>query len=400
MVPPPHRGWNSLLAIASHLLEQGFSAPFLLTWWSRRIADEQVTWAIADLVEEAHGVLATAGEQRFDVVVPFVSAGKAIPVREWMNAADTARWIEEHKLPSIRQNGALRLEITAKDAFAAVEEATVVADRLHSRGTVMGGGGLVPHSHAWVAGQPDPIVLRHGRNVHLGALGRLGNPLDPAPLPLIDAALALVAPLQRQQPTAAVAGAWAALESLLTGPGELGNVAAADRMAALVACSLPRAELTRLARAHMSTGQDQLATDLQAASSNRQRCRILLDALGQDRPVHVPTGSHRAALVRVREIQAKPLLTLDRVRGYLTGAFRRLYLHRNLVLHGAVFTERPAALRNTLDIAAPLIGAGLDRIVHAWLERGERPAVLAGKAEVRLALVGQPGERGLLDLLE
>jgi hypothetical protein len=57
----------------------------------------------------------------------------------------------------------------------------------------------------------------------------------------------LVEPLDAQPPSAAVAGGWAAIEALLTGPGDRDQrMLAGDRMAALVACSFPRAELTTL----------------------------------------------------------------------------------------------------------------------------------------------------------
>jgi hypothetical protein len=77
---------------------------------------------------------------------------------------------------------------------------------------------------------------------------------------------------------------------------------------------------------------------------------------------------------------------------------RRLYRTRNIVLHGG--STQGAALKAALRVAAPLVGAGLDRITHAMLIEGLAPLDLAARAEVGLKLVG--GETGLsvVDLLE
>lgn len=170
----------------------------------------------------------------------------------WLTAAGAAKWADDRGLPAVRQNGALRLVVRVMDPLAAVADAADAADRLHARGTVLGGG-LVPHTKAWVDGVPAAVPLRRGRGVHVGALERVGHRLDPTDVPVVDAAM----------------------ESLLMGPGEQENVSAADRRAALVACSLPRAELTRLARAHASTTNDALAQQLnalRATGSAAPRC--------------------------------------------------------------------------------------------------------------------------------
>jgi hypothetical protein len=79
-------------------------------------------------------------------------------------------------------------------------------------------------------------------------------------------------------------------------------------------------------------------------------------------------------------------------------ALRRLYRTRNLILHGGA--TQSVALAASLRTAAPLVGAGLDRIVHAAYAEGLAPFDLAARAEVTLSLVD--GETGLsvVDLLE
>jgi len=68
------------------------------------------------------------------------------------------------------------------------------------------------------------------------------------------------------------------------------------------------------------------------------------------------------------------------------------------VLHGG--STQSVALNATLRTAAPLVGAGLDRIAHAYLVNGVTPLDLAAKAELRLSLVGERDAPSLTDLLE
>lgn len=88
--------------------------------------------------------------------------------------------------------------------------------------------------------------------------------------------------------------------------------------------------------------------------------------------------------------------------GDVTGAFRialrRLYRTRNIILHGG--TTQGVALEASLHTAAPLVRAGLDRIVHAAYAEDLDPLDLSARAEAALQLVN--GETGLSadDLLE
>ncbi|MFI1769158.1 hypothetical protein ACH41H_45005 [Streptomyces sp. NPDC020800] len=94
-----------------------------------------------------------------------------------------------------------------------------------------------------------------------------------------------------------------------------------------------------------------------------------------------------------------PRNQLNEVNKAFRIAMRRLYRTRNIVLHGGGATQG-VALDASLRTAAPLLGAGLNRIVHASYIEGLDPLGLAARAEVALQLVD--GETGLaaVDLLE
>lgn len=104
-----------------------------------------------------------------------------------------------------------------------------------------------------------------------------------------------------------------------------------------------------------------------------------------------------AAVHRMYRVVTNPKAELATAASIFGIAMRRLYRTRNIVLHGG--STQGVALKAALRTAAPLVGAGLDRITHAALVEGLAPLDLAARAEVGLQLVG--GETGLrvVDLL-
>ena len=213
----------------------------------------------------------------------------------------------------------------------------------------------------------------------------------------IHAAIELLAHLQVSSSGAAVAGGWAAIEALLSEPSD--RAGAAERLAMLVACSFPRAELTRLSYV---LARKSLSAELRSANANQTRCDIAASAITEGR-INSSTlpPSDRAALVRMLELLSNPAATLDTVCDYATIAFRRLYRQRNLVLHWG--RTDGVALQASLRTAAPLVGAGIDRIIHAHYVDRLPPLQLVARAKVSMATVGTksgPVCTRLLDLYE
>ncbi len=95
---------------------------------------------------------------------------------------------------------------------------------------------------------------------------------------------------------------------------------------------------------------------------------------------------------------ANPFKELGDVRLVFAGVLRRLYRQRNIVAHGG--TTAAVALDAALRTAAPLVGAGLDRVVHAALTLRVEPLDLAARAENSLALVSDPLGPAVTGLLE
>lgn len=203
-------------------------------------------------------------------------------------------------------------------------------------------------------------------------------------------------PTNGTRPSSAVAGGWAAIEALLTGPGDHERVHAADRMASIVACSFARAELTSLSYQLEEQG-DAIGDQLRNCASNRDRCEVLAKLIQAGNPPRFPKDSDSAALARITSLLREPWRVLRDVENHISTCFRRLYRHRNIVLHGG--KTDAIGLRSCLRNAAPLVGAGLDRVAHGWFVDRIHPLELAARARVRLDALGTGSRTSALDLL-
>jgi hypothetical protein len=401
--------------IASHLLDLGFSASYLKSWTRSLIwQDANAEHIAASAVDHAD-----RAPQTYEVLI----ALDGIPHRALAELVDTWRskrqvieWLAAHEFDTvgIRNGGGFAYSFQAQDPYMAAEQARQMLERMIARSSFLrsGRGGVTPLPQLWVAGHKDPIRLHppargadvltlvheeHLYKVH-GARSR------------IDDALELAAPVNQGPLAPAVAGAWAAVESLLSQPEDSrdaersGKAIAADRFAELVACSWPRAELSTLAHRHSPTVPDALSMDIAGRSTNREKARAVAEALLTTGSSALEFGltrtrdSDQQAAERMTELVADPRQVLGDVATTFKIAMRRLYRARNIVLHGGA--PQGIAVEPALRAAAPLVGAGLDRIAHATLVEGLAPLDLAARAAIGLRLVGGETALSVVDLLE
>jgi hypothetical protein len=396
--PGPER---TARAIASHLLDAGFDPDYLHRWWSYRIVHEPGVRSLAELVAEAHALYQQPPGE-FEVIVTFGGAplASAGGVANWLDATEVSTRLNDAGFDTsrLRQNGGLSVKVTARDYRAAVEAAAEAADRFTAR-VLIGTrhGVLSPGRDAWVLGEKTPIPLRRrGRGVEVHALERGRRLFVDGPPSSVDAAIELLIPMAASSPSPAVAGGWAAIEALLGTAGDE-RVLAGDRMAVMIACSFPRAELTALSY-EVEKGGGAVAASLSRCRTNRDRAHELGAAIRRGDAMTLTDESDKAALARMQGVIADPLGKLEDIKNHASVALRRLYRHRNMVLHWG--RTNAVALRASLRTAAPLVGEGMERIAHAWFVEGIAPLELAARASIRLSTVGSSGGADVVDLLD
>lgn len=390
-------------AIAAHLLDQGFSAGFMHRWWTYQVKYEQGQSSLADIVRRA-SARAKEPHRQFDVMIAFPSRlessskkGFTVP-RRWLEAPAVSEWLRCHGFPveEVKQQGGLLLTATEKDPEAAAEAAAEVVNVFAARVLVSLNKEIRPLPFAWVAGTKKPFgINRQTRGVHVGAVHRENRVwLESEADEVVDPAIELLAPLQSSSPGAAVAGGWAAVEALLSEPDN--RAAAADRLATIVACSFPRAELTMLSYVAQDV-DGPIAERLRERKENRDRAVVVAEAIATGQFPDVGTPADSAAVARMRSVLSNPKAKLTDVQTHASDTFRRLYRQRNLVLHGG--RTSAVALRACLRTAAPLVGAGIDRVVHARYVDKLRPLELAARAKIGLGKIGPGTPSACVDLL-
>ncbi|WP_159733096.1 integrase [Arthrobacter sp. 9V] len=395
-------------AVGAHLLDAGFSQRFLHHW----VKNLQVL-SLADLSIEAQKLLGSNLPRTFDVLIPFAAVSNDQHNRDsdsaWRPAKYVNEWIRENQTHiEGRLGGGFEYTVTARDSHMAAEEGREIVDRLKARATysrkqthLRDFGVLI------VRGRSEPFPLqRPGRGTFVLSLVREQKLYAVQERTRLDNALELAAPMNHGSIATAVSGGWSAVETLLLrgdDESEEGRgVLAADRMAALTACSWPRAELTKLSHAHKPTVPDRLAHQMSVLlgeSTNRDRAKLAAEWINSGNSLALARLSDFASEERMRKLLASPSATLGEVKRHMVSAMRRLYRHRNLVMHGGA--THLDTLSMTLRTVAPLVGAGLDRIAHAAIVQQSTPVELASRAELHLNLLRSTTEAPLLvDLLE
>ncbi|MES9518256.1 integrase [Rhodococcus qingshengii] len=400
-------------ALASHLLDCGYSMRFLHRWVTGNVYANN---SLGELLDSA-GSLSEHEVREFEVMVPFISLpgmqlAEALP--EWRNAGALNEWAHKRaaKLTNTPMCGGFLYKIEARDHFGAGDATNETIDRIIARSSYTrktGRGAKIPEPFGnvwvWDGSECHEVALQPpGRGAFVLSLQTEKQVYNVSRPTALDDALELAAPLNYGSPGPAISGGWAAIEALLIAPGdnedtkEGRGAVAADRMAALVSCSWPRGELTSLSHKHAPNTPDRLALELGNVSTNRERAVLVADALKSGRSLELTRPSDIAAAQRMQSLVNNPRSTLGDVTKHVTTALRRLYRQRNLLMHGG--STNSVALQATLRTAAPLVGAGLDRIIHASLNDGVDPLSLASRALLNLRLVGGDDGRHLADLLE
>ncbi|MEU4407527.1 hypothetical protein AB0F88_23630 [Streptosporangium sp. NPDC023963] len=402
-------------AVASHLLDSGHSLSGLQRW----LRDGRQNLSATDLLSEAATLIATP-PRSWHVVVPFQALHRheelAGHLPHWRAVAETQMLIAEAGLkPPERIVGSLVFTVEARDSTRAVEIVSDLVERMQARARFAASGPVLPLGDAYVIGETRPVPLQppaRGAQVlslaaerQLYVVGGETQRFGEQARSTLDDALEIASALNQGPLAPAIAGGWAALESLLTearDPDEREKVVAAARAAALVAASWPRAELTALSYRIREVKGDDLTARLEACGSNRSRAAVIAAELrsGGSLPLvrSWRTGSDVASVLRLRELLADERRVLDRVRFYVEVSLRRLYRCRNIVLHGG--STGGVALPAALRVTAPLVGAALDRLTHAHLVTRVSPIALASRAETALRMVGDDLGSDLCDLLE
>lgn len=386
-------------SVAGHLLDAGFSGQYLRSFINTRYKGV-APFSLALLCKELQQEITETPVRNFDVLQGF----EAIPRMRngvpsgWLQGSAVIDWLKRHKFETagVRAPGAIIITVKARDSIGAAHLARSESDRYAARALLATGTPLKRVPTLWIAGDSLSVDLNHDRRgVEVRELYREDRIFTTDHNKSVDAALELLAHLDGSSPAAAVAGGWGAIEGLLAPPNDRSS--AADNLAALVACSFPRAELTRLAH-QVQTLFPGTYPALEAAPTNRERSRIVGQMIMDGTMPGLQWLSDQAAVARMKKLFRDPKNGLATVREVISDSFHRLYRQRNLILHGGKLDS--VALTPSLRTVAKLAGAGMDRITHGHYVQQVEPLELVAKANFALATVDPVNPLMCVELLE
>lgn len=390
--------------VATHLLDKGFSSAHVHAKLREIIVSSPQETTLSELCDELQTLEQETPLREWRVLVAFEHPPRqpgGFPLG-WIRPAEIAQWLKDrgHSTRDVRPSGGFVWTVVARDAQGAAESARDLLDRYSARLSIGTGRGLKALPFIWVEGADEALPIQKGsRGVRVEELFRSGmvfaEPSD-AISESVDAAFELLAHLEQSSPTAAIAGGWAAVEGLLGEPNN--RSVAADHLASLVACSIPRAELTALSYKVAKAATGALADDLAACTTNKQRAIRLVRAIVAKEPLGIRHGADEAAIKRMTRLVGAPNKELITAKDLVADAFHRLYRQRNLILHGGMTSS--VALSGSLRTVSKLVGAGMDRIAHGLYVNRLKPMELVARANIAIALADTKPPENCAELLD
>lgn len=390
--------------IAAHILDAGYHKSSLYTWLGALLKSPDTITA-ADFLREAADRLTTP-ERPFTFCVPITNKipfSITADTPGWLSSTDTAAWKREHAptADAIRHQGSFLLEVQARDVnFAADRARNRIAD-LEAKFQMGARAPMEIASQMWSKDKGKVFAARaNDRTLEVRSFERLGQLHDLELPDYITSALALLQPLRSAAAHLAIMSGWSAIESLLVGPGDP-DIVAAERFSLIIAASMPRAEMTRLAYNYANENTDPLAKELRDAPDNLTRARRFQQRLCDSAPLTMKEEVDNLAITRLDPFLTDPAAEIRKITTILTKEFVRFYRKRNLIVHGG--KTHSDSLHPLSATMSPLIGAGVDRFVTAGLKFNIKPIALSAIALANLDYLRPPSASdpgNLLDLME
>ncbi|MEU0541200.1 hypothetical protein ABZ319_15140 [Nocardia sp. NPDC005978] len=323
----------------------------------------------------------------------------------WLTPTDTVAWKKQHApdAESIRNQGAFLLEVEAREIKSAADRARARITDLETKFVVgMRANPIRVAPRIWSKDKGSAFAVQAtNRALKTESFERLGQLPDLHMPDYIATAMALIQPVRTGGAHLAITSGWSAIESLLVGPDDDRDVVAAQRFSLIVATSIPRAELTTLSNRYAKANSDALAHEILGCPDNLTRAKRFARQLCSGDPITMPNDTDRLAIKRMKPYLSDRQTEVRKVAGILNKEFVRFYRKRNLIVHAGKTHDN--SLHPISETISPLIGAGVDRIIHVGLKFGVRPIALAAIISANLDYL-QPATAtdagNLLDIME
>ncbi|MFC3963267.1 integrase [Nocardia jiangsuensis] len=282
--------------VAAHILDAGYHRSSLHTWITNLRKRPDVC-TVPDFLRGAAERLARP-ERGYAFCVPVTNEPPftidAATAPGWLTSTAAAAWKKRHApdAVAVRHQGGFLLEIAARDVNSAADRARTRIANLQTKFNVGSRGAIQIAPWMWSKDKATAFATHTtNRTLDVRSFERLGLLPDLRMPDYITGALALLQPVRTGAAHIAIMSGWSAIESHLVGPDDA-DIVAAERFSLIVAASMPRGELTRLAHAYIRENDDALADELRGCPDNLSRARRFQRRLCSGEPLVMgrPTG--------------------------------------------------------------------------------------------------------------
>lgn len=395
--------------LACHFLDSGYSSQFL---YQQCLTSEKKHTKVGDALFEFLSLLHVPHAEDIHVYEVLFVFTKTRSIKgehdgehasmSWLDAQEVSKWLrsQKHTTKGLRFSGGMKVSVRAKDIHSAIYKAIYNSRSVIYRISL--GTKQSPEllNRVWVAGFSQSFKLPDvHREIHLKVIDKEGLFFKVSENESVENGIALVGFMNEAPASPAVTAGWAAIESLLVGPGDGSKAIAADRVADIVVCSYSRAELTKLAYRYLELDhKDKLSDILVSQKENSEKALLFGEALKKDQIKPFENCVDKLAKERICKVVTNPEKELALIQEHVRETMLRLYRQRNCVMHGGLVASE--YLETSLRTSVPIIGACLDRIAQASYVQHKNSLVLAAHAKKGLLLIDGATIEYLIHLLD
>jgi hypothetical protein len=373
---------TSAALLSAFLLAAGLSSELIIKWldYSLKYAPDPIS--LEDLIQmliERY----KRGNSPLEIMVlldrPVAPASRSI--EGWLNAAEAKSWLNSNGFSFPRTvHGGILYRSDQWDIYGALKDVSSSLQRIRYRATLKTGKPPSFYPKAWIKGVktardiPDPTVTE---------VEMPGYPLEnpslvrPSSENRLEVAVEFIQAASLGGGPGSAGMLWAALESLLSAPGDPDRMEVVNRGADIGLIAVIRSQInTSLALLlERRADSEDLRREITALPYDERFDRLQMALVNKEYEALQSAGarlqiSHTADLLSVERIKALRLA----LRHSLSG----LYRQRNLVLHGGI-TDGPL-LKGYLRIGFQLVPAIINRYARAWEDTKVDPQVFAFQA--------------------
>lgn len=393
--------------IISHLLYCGVPAPSIYSV-IHDYKTEDGRYEFSTLLRELDKKI-KSDAKNFSFAIPVDRAPDFLhsptPPREWLSAKQLKQWKHKHapQAKTERHQGGFILTVQARDVNEAANQAQQLLSQLSFKFESGSENRFSILPIMWSKEKRNSFPTRRGiQPLKLRAFQRADalHDLEIGTKP--RNILAIIEPLQTNNPHVALVNGWVAIESLLVDSGEDDRIGA-ERMARVVAASYFRTEMTWLAKNYADRYKEKcsIAAQIKNEEASIIRSKLMEGVILERKDFDLLDHVDRLAIEKMQEAFNNPNRIFDRMSEILQREFQRLYRKRNLIVHSGRAVGN--GIESITDKVIPLLINGIDQLLIASIQHEMDPKNLAASVafkSLHLDRAGNSKKYTLLDLLE